>query len=248
MTMALPDQLIVATKRGELKKVSKWLRNGSLDAQRPSDGNTLLHTAVIHSQPDLVRDLVRRGATIDLANTGGSTPLMAACQIGGVLAVQLLLEGVADVNRQTKHGATALMSAARHNHPDELSLLLGASASVDMQTTGGETALMAAAAAGADMCVQILLDAGASTKLRNSTGATALRCAEMKGAASTQLLLQRFSKPSHVPSELDCDTVRIKMGDGACITVPEDSLVRRGGRCRSSITDRRALLSRALRG
>lgn len=78
-----------------------------------SDGNTLLHTAVIHEQPDLVRELLKRGATVDIPNKDGSTPLMAASQMGALNEARMLLDYSADVNKQTPQGATALMSAVR---------------------------------------------------------------------------------------------------------------------------------------
>ena len=78
----LTDEIIATARRGEMKKMVKWLRKSSVDAQYPIDGNTLLHTAVINGQPDLVRELIRRGANLNLANHDGSTALMAAAQVG----------------------------------------------------------------------------------------------------------------------------------------------------------------------
>ena len=190
----LPDELIAAARRGEMKKMTKWLRKGSVDAQRLSDGNTLLHSAVINEQPDLVRELVRRGATVDMPNDEGSTALMAACEVGALHEVRLLLEHSADANRRTACGSTALMSAAGHGWPEVVAALLEAGAEVNAQTAVGETALMTAAVAGADECTLLLLDAGASKEQQNLAGQTALGCAvahKPKSTVSTQLLLQR---------------------------------------------------------
>ena len=63
----LPSDLLHAAKRGEIKKITKWLRKGgSIDAQNPDHGSTLLHSAVFNGQYELVRDLLKRGATVDL--------------------------------------------------------------------------------------------------------------------------------------------------------------------------------------
>ena len=199
-TALLPDAVFEAARRGEQKKVIKWLRKGSVDARRADTGDTLLHAAVVHRHPDLMRELVKKGATIDAQNTDGGTPLIMASQLGARHEAELLLQHSADVNLQTPaDGATALMVAAAHSQPETLSLLLAAKAALDVQTTAGYTALMSAAGAGADRCVQLLLDAGARTELTDNTGCTALGCAQSKRQPSTQRLLQRAAKPREPP-------------------------------------------------
>jgi ankyrin repeat protein len=251
LSLSLPDEMITVARRGELKKMCKWLRKGSVDAQRP-DGNTLLHTAVIYRQPDLVRELTKRGAVVDILNNDGSTALMAAAQLGATTEAQILIEHDSDVNKQTPHGATALMSAAAHEKPEMLSLLLAASAAPDAQTRTGETALMSAAACGADKCVELLLEAGASTELENDEGYNALRCAELKGHPSTQLLLQRACSPPASPSEvLAPHAVLLKTSDGRRFQVPESCLSEvacsESRRTRRSLYRHTGLLAKELR-
>jgi ankyrin repeat protein len=194
--------MIEAARRGQLKAIIKWLRKGQVNAQCASkEGNTLLHSAVINQQVDIVRELiVKRSADVDRTNHQGSTALMAASETGGVLEVQLLLNNGANVNKQ-RRGATALMTAAMHKRDEVLLLLLDAGAEVDMQAEDGETALMLAARAGSDKCVQLLLEAGASAKLRSTDGKTALECAREDGKASTTLLqrLKRALKRASAP-------------------------------------------------
>lgn len=221
----LPDELIAVVRRGEMKKMAKWLRKGSVDAQ-DAEGNTLLHVAVYHGHADVMRDLIKRGATIDVANEDGGTALMVACQLGSLPEVSLLLHHSADVDWQNPHGATALHTAAAHDNPGALMLLLDKSAMVDIQTTDGYTALMSAAGAGSDSCVRLLLDGGVTVALQNNMGQTALRCAEIKGHVSTQLLLQRACTPPGSPCELAHDAVLLKMKDGRCVHVPESSMRR----------------------
>jgi ankyrin repeat protein len=214
MPMALPEDVLHAARKGGLKKVVKWLRKGSVDARNAEDGNTLLHAAVVGGHPDIMRELLHRGANVDLRNDDGSTPLMAAAERGAQLQVKLLLDHSADPNRQTSQGVTALMSAMAHRQKSVLPLLLGASANVDIQTVAGDTALMVGAMYGADGCLQLLLDAGADCNLANDEGQTALRLAEMKGHASTQLLLQRFTTQATLaPSSLGSKQLRVDLAD-----------------------------------
>ena len=198
---ALPEELDVAVKRGESKKIFKWLRKGSVDATR-GNGDTLLHIAVLYRQPDVMRELIKRGAIIDVANGDGGTALMIASQMGARTEIELLLNASADVDWQTAKGATALMTAAANNQPEALSILLEASsASVDARTPDGFTALMSAALVGADRCIQLLVHAGADPEAANAQGQTALECAQMKGHASTERLLQRCIARQHTPPE-----------------------------------------------
>jgi hypothetical protein len=210
-------------RRGEMKKTIRWLRRNSADAASASDGNTLLHLSIIHKQPELVRELICRGATVDVPNHNGSTALMTAAQLGRKMEARLLLDNGADTNRQTPQGATALMAAAVHNQHELMALLLSASAKLDTQTMGGETALMAAAAAGADACVRLLLNWGANVMLRNHKGWTALECAEMQGHVSTQLLLKTQSVEAPA-SPIRPGAVRLKLSDGQVVTVLESAL------------------------
>ena len=272
MTLALPEEVVKSARRGEVKKIVKWIKKGGVDAQRDTDGNSLLHSAVIGGQPDVVRELLKQGATVDLPNHDGSTPLMAAAQGWQpnaaaqdqllqvqLLQVQLLLENSADVNRQTAAGATALMSAAAHKRQEVMAVLLEASANIDIQTTTGDTALIVAATYGADKCVAILVSAGASTSIQNDQGDTALRCAEKKGHVSTQLLLQSVNKQPTMPAseigsrqarlDLAPDQVRIRTNDGKNVTVhesavrpPQSSDSSRPSRCLSERNESRRAL------
>lgn len=224
MTHAELDDVFAMIRRGEQKKLIKWLRKGRVDATRPVDGNSLLHQAVIHKQPDLVRELLSRGAPVDLPNNDGSTALMAASQVGAVIEVEMLLRHAADVNKQTpRWGSTALMAAASAAQPDVLSLLLKASAFIDAQTTCGSTALMIAAERGADDCVRRLLDAGSSIELQDNMGHTALIHALVKGQVSTHRLLQEASSPPAPLSGLASGAATLKMTD-ARLTVPARTL------------------------
>ena len=88
---SLPSELIHASRRGELKKIIKWLRKGNdLDARCP-DGRSLLHAAVMSAQHELVQELLRRGAKVDLPNYLGSSALFAAAEFGNQTALEMLL-------------------------------------------------------------------------------------------------------------------------------------------------------------
>ena len=119
----LSSDLIAAVRKGEVKRVRKGLRKGSTDGH-DQDGDTLLHLAVLHRQPECLLELLKQGMPADLPNKEGAAALHLASQLGAKLEIEHLLEHGSNVNRTTPYGATALMTAAAHNKPDALTHLL----------------------------------------------------------------------------------------------------------------------------
>ena len=83
----LPKEIHRSAQRGELQKVVKWLRKGGLvDALYPTTGavdgrataETMLYAAAVCCQLEMVRELLKRGASIDLQDSLGLTALMSA--------------------------------------------------------------------------------------------------------------------------------------------------------------------------
>ena len=129
-TLTLPDELIHACRRGQIKRIVKWLKaGGCVNARCPSlTGNSLLHAASVHEQAELMLLLLQHKACVDLQNNEGSTALMAASEQAkfGTEAVRMLLERGAQCNMQCDRfdGCTALTSAARNGQREVLLLLL----------------------------------------------------------------------------------------------------------------------------
>ena len=113
----LPFEILESAERGELQKVVKWLRKGgAVDAfgsATTKDGRatttTLLHVAAANDHLAMVRELLKRGASVDLQNGRGFTALMQAAGHGRLSIVLLLLQHSANPDLQTSEGATALM-------------------------------------------------------------------------------------------------------------------------------------------
>jgi hypothetical protein len=106
--VSLPLVIFQSAAQGELQKVIKWLRKGGVvDVVCPTttaDGRptttTLLHTAAAYGHLEMVRELLKRGASVDLPSSLGGTALMAAanhCQLSIVL---VLLQHSADPDLQ----------------------------------------------------------------------------------------------------------------------------------------------------
>ena len=114
---SLPKEITQSAERGELQKVVKWLRKGgAVDAHCSSktrDGRptttTLLQTATACDHLALVRELLKRGASVDLPSSLGFTALMNAADRGHLSIVLVLLKHSASIDLQSIKGVTALM-------------------------------------------------------------------------------------------------------------------------------------------
>ena len=67
-----------------------------------SDGSSALMTASRYGHTEVVRQLCRFGAQVELQNGNGESALRAACQNGHTKVVKLLLEHGAQVDPQYK--------------------------------------------------------------------------------------------------------------------------------------------------
>jgi len=80
---------------GSLHIVDFLVQNSSSLDRRTKEGNTPLHYCVIQNQPEAMRLLLRSGASPDVQNNNGKTPLSIARERGYHLCEELLLHALA---------------------------------------------------------------------------------------------------------------------------------------------------------
>ena len=150
----LPIEIFQSAKRGELQKVVKWLGKGGMTnalCSAPAEagqtlldaasGLALLHGASSSGHVDIVRELLNRGASVDLPGRFGATPLMAAAGYGHLPTVHVLLQHSANPDLQCNRGYTALMLA--EGQEECVQALLQAKANTKLLNGDGRTALLA---------------------------------------------------------------------------------------------------------
>ena len=86
--------------------------------QCPLDPNVAIHEACWAGQAAVLRLLLEARAEVNLANSGGQTPLHLASMKGHQDLVQLLLGVAADVSLVDMRGKTAALLAADANFSD----------------------------------------------------------------------------------------------------------------------------------
>jgi ankyrin repeat protein len=113
----------------DVDAIAGLLESGLLpDLQEPWDLFSLLWIAASVGNPDMVRLFVDHGATIDLTDAQGNTPLMAAAGAGHDEVAAMLLAAGADVTLRTDsaygRGLTALDYAAIGGRTSTVHLLM----------------------------------------------------------------------------------------------------------------------------
>jgi len=153
--------------------------------------NEALFDAVENGQTDLVRDLVRQGADVDVRGIAGKntpyptkewTPLLIASHKGYTKIAAILLEHGADIHAQNYGTRTPLHLAAEKGHAEIVKMLIAKGA--DVHTTSSHdqwTPLHVAAYKGQTAVALILLEADADPFVKNIQGSTPLDYAKEKG-------------------------------------------------------------------
>ncbi|XP_005307091.2 ankyrin repeat and SAM domain-containing protein 6 isoform X1 [Chrysemys picta bellii] len=176
-------------------------------------GNTGLQFAAAGGHEQLVRFLLRKGASVQSRNHYGWSPLMQAARFGHLTVAHILLENGADLNAQNKLGASVLTMASRGGHVSVMKLLLESGAFVDnydhfntslvdnsKEELPDITPLIAAAQHGYEAVVHLLLDWGADCNYTVKTvGWSPLMLAAVSGKLSlAQQLMDKGANPNHL--------------------------------------------------
>lgn len=111
------------------------LERGEVDiTSTDKEGLTPLHWASCVGFANLTKDLLNKGADINLIGKHGATPLMVASSGGHYEIAQCLLSRGADVNAATPEGWTALHVAVWASAPTVVQLLLASGATPDVKS------------------------------------------------------------------------------------------------------------------
>ncbi|KAM9797929.1 kinase D-interacting substrate of 220 kDa B [Neosynchiropus ocellatus] len=149
---------------------------------RSDNGQTPLMLAAEQGSLDIVQELIRRGANVNLDDVDCWSALISAAKEGHVEVVTELLENSAYVEHRDMGGWTALMWAAYKGRVDVTTVLLehGANPNTTGQQYSVYPIIWAAGRGHADI-VKLLLDKGAKVNCSDKYGTTPLIWAARKG-------------------------------------------------------------------
>lgn len=190
--------LHLAADRGQTALVIKLIGAGAMVDATNKKGETALHRATTQNHLEVVKNLVRLRADVNLLVSGGdrATALHIAAKKRLLPIVKMLIDASANVNLRDNAGQTPLHKAARgDNSSDEegkmlffkaaevdqgglavMECLIAAGVDVNAKDKDGNTALHLSAS-GQPKTLECLLFAGADTSLANNAGKTVFHMA-----------------------------------------------------------------------
>ena len=127
-----------AVKKSDVFKLKKLFKK-SLLKRRDNQGNTLLHIAAIHYQPEIIAILIKKGSNVNLVNHNKDTALNLSLESGRT-SIHPALINKKTINHRNKNKITPLMLAVRYSNADTVKLLLKKGAKVNLKDAFKNTA------------------------------------------------------------------------------------------------------------
>jgi len=163
-----------AIRQAHLEMVVAKLQKGAGVNDKDLRGRTMLHTASIAGEDEIVKFLLSKGADVKATDPQGYTALHWAASCGHTAVVRELLDAGANVNAKDQTGETPLHWAAIFDQREAAEVLIDRGADVKAKNMQGKTPLHAAAEHDAQQVAPLLLSKGASLKAKDDEGATPL--------------------------------------------------------------------------
>lgn len=167
------------------------------NAKDEETGATALISAAGHGDMDIVKTLLKGGASVNERDKLGFTALLRALQnkqdeVADVLRSQQSI----DLDVQGSNGVTVLMNYVAQDREAIVQNLLARKADVNLQDADGDTALHLAAQRGNVKILDMLLARGANPNAKNKLGGTPLMWTGVYGhEEAARLLLEKGANP-----------------------------------------------------
>eukprot|EP01132_Coremiostelium_polycephalum_P002194 gene2194-2700_t len=134
----------------------------------------LLQAAILESNQEKLKPLLKKGVDVNKKNKKGSAPLHLAITTKAEEIVKLLLKYKADVNTKDQDGATPLHLAVKNNIEGIITLLVQKGADVNAKDKDGSAPLHWA---GNKVVIKLLVEQGADMNAKDENGHTPLHSA-----------------------------------------------------------------------
>jgi ankyrin repeat protein len=127
-----PDQFVAALEAKQIEVIDRYFRDHQNPNVRTPDDRSLLFTAVLRQDRDIATRLLAAGASADLSDAAGVTPLMIAAMHGDLELVRELVGNVTDIAARDRAGHSALFYAVGAQHADIVDLLMSLTPNLEL--------------------------------------------------------------------------------------------------------------------
>ncbi|XP_036190480.1 ankyrin repeat and SOCS box protein 3 isoform X7 [Myotis myotis] len=128
-TLEETTPLFLAVENGRMDVLRLLLRYGAnVNGSHSMCGWNALHQATFQENTEIIKLLLKRGASKECQDDFGITPLFVAAQYGKLGSLSILISSGANVNCQALDKATPLFIAAQEGHTECVELLLSSGA------------------------------------------------------------------------------------------------------------------------
>ena len=162
-------------KKATLEEVQKLIASGAdLNTTSKNDRkNTFLMRAMFDKRLDLVEELIKNGADVNIPNDRGETAIMYGVEMGSEKMTSLLINHGADVNWIDMDKESVLMKGL--SHKSIVQMLVNAGADVNHKDFNGTSVLMKAVKQRCQESVSFLINHGADINARNNYGESPIK-------------------------------------------------------------------------
>ena len=208
------------------------LEEVGLDPNHIDDSQTTaLHAACIKGHHSIVKALLKRGASITIADNYQRTPLYLAAMNGNCEVVKTLLKVGANLAVPQKNGWTPLNAASNNGHIEVVKLLLDNGADLTIANNNSWTPLNTASNNGHVEVIKLLLENGADLTIANNGGWTPLNIASNNGHIEVVRLLLDNGADLTIANNIGCtplywasykghiEVVKLLLENGADLTI-----------------------------
>lgn len=132
-------------------------------------------------QLTIIKELIKKGASVNERDEDGWSPLMKACENGQVEVVRELVDNGAEIEQRDNSDWTPLMIVSKIGQANVCKYLLEKNADVDAYDENGYNPILLAASNGHEDIINMLLDAHAKIESKDNCGLTPLTAAAKNG-------------------------------------------------------------------
>ena len=169
----LATEVVRAAAHGDLGGLHLADDSSDVDDLDPRWGFAPLHAAAWFDRPEMLEELVRRGASLELPDAEGRRPLTLAVDRDARRALAVLTAAGADLEARDADGNTPIVRAAWGGHAAVVRALAAAGAAPTTRGSRGATLLIAAVDSGDVDTVRAALELGVDHEARDDEGSSA---------------------------------------------------------------------------